>query len=250
MEEKIVGICAPTDLDYIVNIFALMRLGYTVFQLSTRLSPSAIKELLYPLQPPGSRILLYTLGISYVESNSLGDFQLFKQVVRSEYDDPALTEIPPFSRTGIDPSTEHRRRCLILHSSGSTGLPKRIDYHHSMLMAAGIYAQDANAFITMPFSHALSMMSYMQAIHKRRTIYAMSGYVPQTHDTVTAAVKAANPDIVWTVPYVLKLLAEKPDGIDAIKRCRFVSSGGSRLPDELGDMLTDTGVHVGMQFGS
>lgn len=117
-------------------------------------------------------------------------------------------------------------------------------------MAAGIYAQDAVAFITMPFSHALGMMSYMQAICKRKTIYAISGYVPQTHDTVTAAIMAARPEIVWTVPFVLKLLAEKPDGIEAIKDCRFVSSGGSKLPDDLGDMLTDAGVHVGMQFGS
>ncbi|KAI0971263.1 putative NRPS-like enzyme [Xylaria arbuscula] len=249
-KEIVVGICAPTDLDYIVNIFALIRLGYTVFQLSPRLSPSAIKELLAPLQPPERRILFYAPGYTNLNLDSLHDLQLHEQIQRSEYDDPAHAKTPTFHRDGIKASAEHHRRCLILHSSGSTGLPKPIDYTHSKLMAAGIYAQDATAFITMPFSHALSMMSYMQSIHRRRTIYAMSGYVPQTHDTVTAAIKAANPDIVWTVPYVLKLLAEKIDGIEAIRGCRFVSSGGSKLPDELGDLLTAAGVHVGMQFGS
>ncbi|EED14989.1 NRPS-like enzyme, putative [Talaromyces stipitatus ATCC 10500] len=248
-EEVVIGICSPTDLDYIVNIFGLIRLGYTVFQLSPRLPPSAIRELLAKIQN-GRRALLYAPAHTSFKLDALSDLELHPLVQRDEYDNSRHSETPEFLLEGVDYEKEHRRRCLILHSSGSTGLPKPIDYNHQKLLAAGVYAQDATAFISMPFSHALGMMSYMQAIHKRRTIYAMSGYVPQTHDTVTAAVKAANPDIMWTVPYVLKLLAEKPDGIDAIKNCRFVSSGGSKLPDELGDMLTEAGVHIGMQFGS
>jgi hypothetical protein len=78
----------------------------------------------------------------------------------------------------------------------------------------------------------------------------MNGNVPQTHDTVTAAIKAADPEIVWTVPYVLKLLAEKQDGIDALKKQLFVSSSGSRCPDDLGDHLTSQGVFLGLTFGS
>lgn len=224
-------------------------MGYTVFQLSPRLAPSAIKELLVKIQN-GRHVLLYAPAHTSFKLDALSDLELFPLAQRDEYDNSRHSETPEFLLDGVDYEKEHCRRCLILHSSGSTGLPKPIDYNHQKLLAAGVYAQDATAFISMPFSHALGMMSYMQAIHKRRTIYAMSGYVPQTHDTVTAAVKAANPDIMWTVPYVLKLLAEKPDGIDAIKNCRFVSSGGSKLPDELGDMLTEAGVHIGMQFGS
>lgn len=194
--------------------------------------------------------LLYAPQNPSFKLDALNDLELHPIVQRDEYDNSKHAETPEFQLEGIDYAKEHHRRCLILHSSGSTGLPKPIDYHHQKLLAVGVYAQDATAFISMPFSHALGMMSYMQAIYKRKTIYAMSGYVPQTHGTVTAAVKAANPDIMWTVPYVLKLLAEKPDGIDAIKNCRFVSSGGSKLPDELGDMLTEAGVHIAMQFGS
>ena len=195
-------------------------------------------------------MLLYAPEHSPIKLNAVGDLEFHPIVAREEYDNWRHSKTPEFHRKGIDITKEHHRRCLILHSSGSTGLPKPIDYNHQKLMTTGIYAQDATAFITMPFSHALGMNSYMQAIHRRKTIYAMSGYTPQTHNTLTAAIKAANPEIVWTVPYVLKLLAEKPDGIEVMKNCRFVSSGGSKLPDELGDMLTDAGVHIGMQFGS
>ncbi|KAF3916714.1 hypothetical protein ABW20_dc0106499 [Dactylellina cionopaga] len=248
-EEVVIGVCAPTHLDYLVTIFALIRLGYTAFQLSPRLAPSAMRELLALVQHR-RHALLYAPDHKSFKLGALGDLELQPIVMRGEYDNSQHGETPEFRLEGIDHAKEHHRRCLILHSSGSTGLPKPIDYDHQKLMAAGIYAQDATAFITMPFSHALGMMSYMQAIHRRKTIYAMSGYVPQTHDTITAAIKGADPEIVWTVPYVLKLLAEKPDGIEAIRNCRFVSSGGSKLHDEQGDMLTDAGVHIGMQFGS
>lgn len=208
-----------------------------------------MRQLLAPLQH-NRHVLLYAADHASFKLDALDDLELHPIVTRTEYDNLQHGMTPDFQREGVDYAKEHHRRCLILHSSGSTGLPKPIDYNNQKLMAAGVYAQDATAFITMPFSHALCMMSYMQAIHKRRTIYAMSGYVPQTHDTVTAAIQAAKPEIIWTVPYVLKLLAEKPGGIEVIKNCRFVSSGGSRLPDELGDMFTDAGVHIGMQFGS
>jgi hypothetical protein len=54
---------------------------------------------------------------------------------------------------------------------------------------------------------------------------------------------------VWTVPYVLKLLAETERGIQVLKKCKVVSSNGSRCPDELGDLLTARGVFLGCLFG-
>lgn len=74
--------------------------------------------------------------------------------------------------------------------------------------------------------------------------------MPQTHDTVTKAIAAAKPEIVWTVPYVLKLLAEKSDGIEVLKQCKVVSCSGSRCPDELGDLLVSEGIHFGTAFGA
>ena len=224
-------------------------MGYTAFQISPRLPPSAVKELLARIQN-GRRALLCAPGHTSSKLDALDDLELHPIVQRDEYDNSKHAQTPEFLLEGVDYAKEHYRRCLILHSSGSTGLPKPIGFNHRQLLAVGEYAPDATAFISLPFSHALGMSSYIRAIHKRRTIYAMSGYVPQTCGTVTAAVKAAKPDIMWTVPYILKLLAEKPDGIDSIKNCRFVGCGGSQLPDELGDMLVEAGVHIGMDFGS
>ena len=243
-----VGVSSPTDLDYLVTIFALIKLGYIPFQISHRLAPEAVIKLMNSIQQPGQRhVLLYGSGLAQEKLDTLRrGLELLPLTTRDEYD--SVTEevhVP-----NLNDASKYDRQCIILHSSGSTGLPRPIDYSHRKLLAAVTYAQDANAFITLPFSHALGMMSYMQAFTKRRAIFAMSGHVPQTPATVTAALTEAQPDIVWTVPYVLKLLSEHPQGIDALRRCRFVSSGGSRLPDDLGDLLTESGVHLGMQYGS
>ena len=83
--------------------------------------------------------------------------------------------------------------------------------------------------------------------------------MPQTHDTIVAAIKGVSaadggngegPEVVWTVPYVLKLLAEKRQGIEVLKRCKVVSCSGSRCPDELGDLLVSEGIHFGSAFGA
>ncbi|KAK9421780.1 putative NRPS-like enzyme [Seiridium unicorne] len=248
-KETVIGICAPTDLDYLVVIFGCMRLGYVPFLLSPRLAPSAVKAL---LESQGSDTLLFAPEdrLFRVGDKDLESFNLQPIPTRDAYDNFESKEILVDQYSIPDVLNKTSRRCMMLHSSGSTGLPKTIDIDDQKLIAVAAYAQDATAFITAPFSHSFGLLSYMQAFHKRRTIYAMSGHVPQTHDTLTAAIKAAKPDIVWTVPYALKLLTEGPDGVDALKQCRFVSSAGSKLPDEIGDMLTEAGVHIGMQFGS
>jgi hypothetical protein len=169
---------------------------------------------------------------------------------RSSYDMPQTDLGPVFSRQNIDYKKEQWRPYLILHSSGSTGLPKPVTYTNARLLLTVKTSPGLTAFLSLPFSHAHGVVTYSQAIHGRKTLYVFNGHVPQTHDTLTAAITAAKPEIVWTVPYVLKLLAEKEDGIEALKKCRVVSSSGSRCPDDLGDLLTKAGVFIGLLFGS
>ncbi|KAG5951347.1 putative NRPS-like protein biosynthetic cluster [Claviceps sorghi] len=251
-EQVVVGVCAPTDLDYLVTIFALVQLGYIPMQISPRLAPDAMVKLLKTVQNPGQRlVLLCGSGLAAEKMQVLRqDLEVYPLATRGEYHQGADTDEVHAPTNTANHASSYDRPCIILHSSGSTGLPKPIDYSHRKLLNAATYAPDATAFVTLPFSHSLGMMSYMQALAAGRTMFAMSGHVPQTHATVTAALAEARPDIVWTVPYVLKLLAEQPEGIEALRKCRFVSSGGSRLPDELGDLLTRHGVHVASQFGS
>ena len=62
--------------------------------------------------------------------------------------------------------------------------------------------------------------------------------------------QVARPSSLCVVPYVLKLLAEQADGIEALKRTDSVVYTGSRCPDDLGDLLTDHGINIGTIIGT
>ena len=52
------------------------------------------------------------------------------------------------------------------------------------------------------------------------------------------------------VPFVLKLLREQEQGIEALKSCEQVLFTGSQCPKELGDYLVDRGVDLTSSIGS
>ncbi|PMD33859.1 putative NRPS-like enzyme [Hyaloscypha variabilis F] len=247
-ENEIVGIYGISDLDYIVTILGLGRLGYTTFILSPRLPVNACVNL---LQDAGAKTLLYAsqfLDLATKTSEVLS-LSLIPILTREQYDLPDDTT-PPFERQGVDGEKENLKKLIMMHSSGSTGLPRPIHYTHKRLLATMLTAQSLIAFQSVPLFHAHGFISFIQAIYKRKCIYMFNGHAPQTHDTVTAAIRAANPEIVWTVPYVLKLLCEKRDGIEVLKKCKVVSCSGSRCPDELGDLMVREGIHFGTAFGA
>jgi acyl-CoA synthetase (AMP-forming)/AMP-acid ligase II len=248
-DETVVGVFSVSDLDYLVNIYALGRLGYTSFLISPRLPPSIVANL---LTSTGSQIFFHAPEHSQLaedtKSLTAHALQTFSILPRSIYDN--LDDNSPLFSRNIDPITEQNRRYIMLHSSGSTGLPKPIHYTNSRLLITCLTSPSLIAFQSLPFSHAHGLVTYSQAIWSRKTLYLFNNHVPQTNNTLCSAIEAAAPEIVWTVPYVLKLLAESERGIQALKMCKVVSSSGSRCPDELGDLLTTRGVFLGCLFGS
>lgn len=242
------GLHSTSDLDYAITILGLVRLGYTSFLLSPRLPVNACVALLKTANASG---LLYVSQYKDIALKTAQELSLKKlpMLKRSEYD-RSEDNTPEFLREGINDSEETLKRVVMLHSSGSTGLPRPIHFTHKRLMVTLLTPQHLTAFQSVPLFHAHGFVTFVQGIYTRKTIYLFNGNVPQTHDTVTAAIQAAKPEIVWTVPYVLKLLAEKQDGIDALKKCKIVSCSGSRCPDELGDLMVANDIHFGTNFGA
>ena len=243
------GLYSPSTLDYLINIYALGRLGYTSFLISPRLPAFAVASL---LEKTEAHVFLHAEEYKSLatQCRELVSYPLktLSILSRSEFDSP--DNVTPVPARDVDPLKEQHRLYIILHSSGSTGLPKPICYTNARLLVSCLTSPSLVAFQSLPIFHVHGLVTYSQAIWSRKTIYLFNGYAPQTNRTLTEAINTAKPEIVWTVPYVLKLLAETEAGIEALKRCQIVSSSGSRCPDELGDMLTEKGVFLGCLFGS
>lgn len=74
--------------------------------------------------------------------------------------------------------------------------------------------------------------------------------MPVTAQNLIDALTVANPQQVTAVPYVIQLLAEKPEGIRLLAKAKLVLFGGSSCPDELGDQLVANGVNLVANYGS
>jgi acyl-CoA synthetase (AMP-forming)/AMP-acid ligase II len=161
---------APSDLHYITTIFGLGRLGYTAFMLSPRLPASAVSTLLTACNT--STLFYGHANAPFAQSvrKLLPTLTSFPIPSREEYDSPTHEHTPPFERRNVDLVKEHHRGYLMLHSSGSTGLPKPISFSNKRLMVTFLTAQPHKAFQSVPFSHAHGLVTYVQHIYVRKTL--------------------------------------------------------------------------------
>lgn len=130
-QEKVVALLGPSNLDYLISVLALTKSGFTVMFLSTRLSDAAYLSLLESTQ---CRDLIIH------ESFSTTAERLCKTMPNLSVHPIAQPASYAFPTQGNDQDTrldfhldlelEAQKICWIIHSSGSTGLPKPILQTH------------------------------------------------------------------------------------------------------------------------
>ena len=145
-DAKTVAVLGQTNIDWVISTFAISKAGYTVMILSPRLSSVAIAKL---LRETRCECLIHS-GTPPVlalvrETTAAIDIQTMLMLPRAEYDklDKSLQQFPE------DPNQE-KRTAVILHSSGSTGLPKSISIPHARLVAPTPIPGEKRDLITLP----------------------------------------------------------------------------------------------------
>ncbi|RMJ25466.1 NRPS-like enzyme [Aspergillus sp. HF37] len=246
---KTVGVLAASNLDFIVSFFALSRLGYTVLALSLRIAPTAVANLLkqtdcvHVLHGGTHQILSTAQAVQEILPVTSLPIP-----VRSDYDRPLSSE-PRFARE-YDRDAENSRIAVIMHSSGSTGLPKAVMLSHRAILTHPTQGSGLHNFNALPWYHLYGVSTSLQAMWMRKTAHLYNAALPMTSESLVEILETVKPDAVHTVPYVLGLMAEKRRGVELLKRCKVVTGAGARTPDELGDRLVREGVNLGIVFGT
>lgn len=220
-------------------------MGFSLLLLSTRLSTEAYANLLRLTDCRKiivGKTLVSTAG-TIQEQVPVASFGIIR---KDEYQlsKPSGPRFPH-----VRPVNAGQQLCFIIHSSGSTGLPKPILQTHSACLANYSSGIPYRAFMTLPLyhNHGLSVMFRGLLAGNKISIY--NANLPLSGSTLVESMRATQPESLHCVPYALKLMAETEGGIDELKRLKMVMFGGSSCPDELGDRLTEAGVYLVGQFG-
>jgi thioester reductase-like protein len=242
--EHVVALLAASDLDYLVALFALGRLGLTPLLLSTRLSPEAIVSL---LEKTGCNEIVHSAA-HRERVDAINKLRPVKAApLCSDYKTGPVDDI----RLDLDPEFETNTACNILHSSGSTGFPKPIRNIHKNYIYNASFNLGMKGFITLPLYHNHGLSSFLRALYAGKVLSFYNPDLPLSARQLTAVFKhlGSELEIFYGVPYALKVLATD-EGLQLLKNFKVVMFGGSACPDDLGDMLVDAGVNLIAHYGA
>ncbi|KAB2570370.1 Non-canonical non-ribosomal peptide synthetase FUB8 [Lasiodiplodia theobromae] len=250
----VIGLLGPSNLEYLITMLALTKLGHTVMFQSTRISQEAHASL---LNTTNSRHMVIDPSFAdmaaALKRDNIPDLSVIP-IAGPEVYSHAISEADHRLDTRmdhkLDVEKEQNHVAWIIHSSGSTGLPKPI--FQTQRAALKNYATNMNmrGFITLPLFHAHGIGSLFRAVDSRKQIHLYNAALPLAKQYLIDIIKTHDFEIFYGVPYVLNLLAEDDEGLELLARFKIVMFGGSSCPDSLGHKLTQRGVYLVSHYGS
>ncbi|RAK95922.1 NRPS-like enzyme [Aspergillus ibericus CBS 121593] len=246
---QVVGLLAPSDFEYLITLLAVSRLGHTVLLLSTRIAEDAYVSLIENTK--ATFLITYssfqTMGEKVAERTGIIQQPL---LAREDYDSPSTATLS-LPSAHLDGAIEAKHVCWIIHSSGSTGHPKPIYQTHSGALRNYANNFGLRGFITLPLFHAHGISCLFRAVHSEKLIYMYNANLPLTAPNLLSTLEEhPEIEILYAVPYALKLLSESAEGLQMMARLELVMFGGSACPKPIGDKLVQNGVRLVSHYGT
>jgi len=221
-------------------------MGYGVLLLSTRLATDAYISL---LEKTNCNDILSapTTAKSIAGIQEVRKCNSFTIPEKEFYDVPKALTLPKLPAKS---PASAKKIAFIIHSSGSTGLPKPIFQTHNACLSNYANGSGFKAFLTLPLYHNHGISTFFRAVCKGKPISLYNASLPLSETNLIKAMEAVEPESFHGVPYALKLLSESERGTAALARCKLVLFGGSSCPDDLGDKLVNAGVYIVSHYGA
>lgn len=255
---RVVAILGTSNLDYLISMTAVTKLGWTILFLSTRISDAAYMHLLSKTNC--SNVIIqpeFEKTIERVKDNLPFQLKVSLMAGPDVYNPEELRdERTSVEKTAFDQDLdlvlESEKTAWIIHSSGSTGLPKPVNISHKAVLnsAEASSTGSMTSLTTLPLYHSYGSMVVTGALFRGMKITIFNAKVPLTGPNLVEALQATNPEQLYAVPYALKLLTEVQGGTEALVKCKNVFFAGSSLSDDIGDHLISSGVNIISFYGS
>lgn len=233
------------DIRYTMAILAAMKTGYKILLTSTRNSVEGQRHLLQ-----STHCVKFMHGAeSKADVESIRDDNTQFQ----SYEIPSLVELLKGDAEPFPGKVSHNpaKTAIIIHTSGSTGLPKPIELKNGYVAGAYVLAAlegrphmaeiffgNSVSLCTLPFFHAMGLFSIVKSIFGRGPLVLPPiGRLP-TAEMNLEMIKAAKPNVAFFPPSILEDLVDLPGGMEALSTFDFVMFAGAPLAQKVGDRVS------------
>lgn len=248
---RVVTLLGPSNLDYVESMLTLTKLGHTALYLSPRISKEVRVSLLEKTVCRNLIVSEQFRPISESVKEALPDLQADNFAQAAQYDQPVDPKQNTRMDLGLDARRENQHVASIVHSSGSTSLPKPVYLtHRAVINKYSAHNPNMKAYITVPLYHSNGVGSLLKTFYCGKQAHIYSPALPLVTKHLVGTMKAHRFEIVHAVPHKLKLLGESEEGINLLASCSMVMYSGSACPNALGDLLVSRGVNLVSHYGT
>ncbi|KAL2018290.1 hypothetical protein VTK56DRAFT_994 [Thermocarpiscus australiensis] len=256
---KPLALYLQSDVGLFFLLSALLSLDVPVLLLSARLAPPSVQHL---LEKTGCDTVLVSARTRPALAGCIGDHVRLQTVepYTAFLDGTSNNRLPTFhkeTRSKSAPCTPNSS--LILHSSGTTGLPKPIvlSPRYPLLYAACHEFPDDEQIewtnlSTLPLYHGFGLLAPCLSLSVGMTCcFPPSSIIPAGFSTM-ALMEVFDCRSLMTVPSIVGELLDMPDGSSTLRRLRtleFLAVGGGALAPDRGEELNNAGVRLINHYG-
>lgn len=247
--EPIVYMDRANDLRYIFMIVAAMKTGHPILLASVRNSQD------------GHRNLLKRVGCTKIVHST----EMKADILALESPD---TPIQAFEIPSLDDltegdaeefvgqvSTDPNETVIIIHTSGSTGLPKPIPMRNGYLATCDhlshedrsdgrftmgkVFTSPQSTFTSLPWFHAMGLFMFIKTVFAESPLVLPPvGRAPSASLTLEM-IQYGKPQSGFFPPSILEDMVDMPGGLDALATIKFVIFAGAPLSQEVGDKISE-----------
>ncbi|KAM3511235.1 hypothetical protein MY11210_005104 [Beauveria gryllotalpidicola] len=246
------------DVRYLILFAAGVKAGYQIMFPSPRNNTDSQVSL---LQVTKCQMLLYGKEYAkrihpWLRESGIGALEMLglNQVLEDE-PVPVHPYNETFESAEFDP-------VVILHTSGSTGIPKPIyckqglfssaDNYHNFLeyegftfMMEAAASSSNNTYCPLPLFHAFGLYCYVNiTVFWGKPMSLAIGDQPLTAKSVIEGYEAAGSDALILPPSIVEDIAKLDGGVERLKQLSYVGCGGGGISPEVGHDITSKGVKL------